>query len=200
MAIKKGKTAKKEVQLPDSLDGILKRGFTASVLEKRFKEDAKGARSEAYEFLDQKKEGFDIDKHIDGSSLRTEYGRVTIVSKPTIDIDRDGLIELVKDGKVTIETLLNIASFPSKDLKTALGDKVFGEVSTIEDKEHLQLSANAEFKSLINDEFGDEKKIDIVKELKKTDKPKKKISSLDKIRQAKSKKKADSDLEDILSG
>lgn len=202
MAIKK-KSEKKEVGLPQALDKIFEKAFTASILEKKFKEEASEGRAEAYSFLDEKREGFDVDKILVSSSFTTRFGRVTIANRASNEIDRDKLIELVESGKVTVATLLNIATFGADKLKTALGEKDFAQVAKVsEGRQSLALYPSSEFRSVVEGAF--EEKTETT-ETKVEVKVEKTVSSLEKIRAAKKSSKTEvadteKDLEDILNG
>ncbi len=207
MAIKK-KQAKAETALPEALRGLLQKGFTASVLEKQFKAEAGSARSDIKEYLEAEKDGFVAADHLQGSSLYTEFGKLTISDNSRYDIDKDKLQELVESGKITLTSLLGACRFNNTDLKKVVGETAFAEIAEKTEGEKLAFGASPEFKESILGAFEASGWTPAKEEEPAPKKPAKKKaekkSSVEKIRAAKKKaqksKDAKGDLEDILNG
>ena len=145
MAIKRAKTKKSDVeQLPEKLDGLLRDGFTCSVLQKKFEEDGKEIRGEVVTYLESNTDGFEVEV---SKSFKTEYGAVNFKQRQNFEVDKDALIELVNSGKITIETLVHLGSFAGAKLKEA-GCGV--AVSDGDPTEYLELRPNKEFKEKVD--------------------------------------------------
>jgi hypothetical protein len=210
MPVKPKKQSKAdERELPKKLDGTLEAAFTCSVLEKKLKDDGKVLRDQIKTYLKDNEDGFDITQN---ESFKTEYGSVRLEEyNSKVEIDKDKLIELVEAGKITIETLIHQASFKA-ELKQAVGEKVYDDLTTIIKGEKLVLKANSEFKSKIATSF--DGLTDQVTPLPETPVPKvnpkvkpttaknsrDKIAALKKNKKKKKKKKksTDDDLDSIL--
>jgi len=207
MAIKR-KKEEKTLQIPEVLDDMLLAGFTSSCLEKHYKEMGSGARKGIKEYLETNTDGFEISL---SESWKCDYGSVNLKIRKSYDIDTDGIIEKVNEGKVTIETLLAVAKFSAADLaKLGLGDLC---TEKPDPTEFIELRANAEFKEKVESRFN---KVEVArfdeiieskpvkKEVKKIAKKAPKESPEEKIAKAmakvKSKKSPESDLEQILGG
>lgn len=204
--IKKKEEKNKDFQIPKTLDNLLQGGFTATVLEKKYKEVGKEFRGDIFGYLQKNQDGFVVEQ---STGFKTEYGSVTVKLRKNYDVDKDKLIEKVKSGDITIETLINLASFNVEKLKPVIGS----DSSIISEKdptEFLELRANADFKSMIDNKFDfkierpEKPKAEIPKPKaeKKADPKADPKASLEKIKAAKAKmaKKdnADADLDSIL--
>ena len=147
MAIKRSKSKKEDVSLPQKLDELLLNGFTCSVLEKKFKEDGKEFREGVVGYLETNDDGFEIEV---SKSFATPYGKANLKTRANFDVDKDKLIELVNSGAVTIETLIHLGSFAGKKLQDAgLSDAVSEGDAT----EFLELRASSEFKDRVDREW-----------------------------------------------
>lgn len=214
MAIKLKKSQDK-AQLPAKLDKLLLQGFSFQQISAKYKEAFDSTKEEIEAYLEKNDDGFDLEE----KTFKCDQGSVTYVERTSYDYDKDAIIELVNEGKVTIETLLSLATFPAEKLKVALGETNFSKVSTEKTSTYLTLKASAEFKEDCDKKFEDilpkkEKEQEEVKETKEAKKeepkkaPKKDVSeAVRKAREAKylveksdttSKKSIDEDLAEIL--
>ena len=183
MAIKRSKSKEDKKQLPNELDELLIKGFTCAVLHKRFEADGKIYRKEVVDYLENNDDGFEVEV---SKSFKTEYGSVNFKQRSNEKGDPEKLIELFHEGKLTIETLVNLGTFSAAKLRTAgLGAAIIESDPT----EYLELRASTEFKNKINDEFDApniSKEIEVIEEKPKK-KAKKKVSKKDSEKRAKAK-------------
>jgi hypothetical protein len=146
MAINRSKDKPEALSIPEKLRRMLKGGFTASVMEKKYKELGKGLRSDIKNYLESNDDDFTVDA---SKSWKCEFGSVNVKVRKNFDIDNDGLLAKVKAGKVTVETLLSIAKFSATDLtKMGLDDCC----TETDPTEFLELRPNAEFKESFESE------------------------------------------------
>ena len=140
MAINRSKDKPEALSIPEKLRRLLKGGFTASIMEKKYKTLGKDLRSDIKTYLETNDDDFTVDA---SKSWKCEFGSVNVKVRKNFDIDSDGLLKKLKAGKVTVETLLSIAKFSATDLtKMGLDDCC----TETDPTEFLELRPNAEFK------------------------------------------------------
>jgi len=140
MAINRKTDKAESLSIPEKLRRMLKGGFTASVMAKKYTELGKALRVDIKSYLETNDDDFSVDA---SKSWKCEFGSVNVKVRKNFDIDNDGLLEKLKAGKVTVETLLSIAKFSATDLtKMGLEDCC----TETEPTEFLELKPNAEFK------------------------------------------------------
>ncbi|NBW99075.1 hypothetical protein EBR03_05840 [bacterium] len=80
--------------------------------------------------------------------MPTNYGLITYKKRDGDKVDTDALVKLVKDGVITIESLVGMGSFSASKIKESLpksaADKV---IQSGEPVLYLELRANQEFKN-----------------------------------------------------
>lgn len=205
MAINRGNKDKAKT-IPDQLSDILLRAFTDQALSQRYEVMFKDDKKEILDYAEHNKDGFEMDK---GVGFKCEQGAVIFTERANWKYDVDKIIELVDSGHVTIATILNACNFSAEKLKTAIGEKQFGELASNEPTEYLTLKANSEFKGKVEEQFAavlPKVKVEVSKVEVILEKPKakaKKTDSLSKAKAAAAKaktkiKSADADLADIL--
>lgn len=149
MAIKRTKTpeaAKKS--LPEKLALFCNKAFTFDAFAKFFEAQAKEGKDGIKAYLESNADGFELDLTV-AKSFDCEEGKVTFATRKRFDYDADKLIDLIKNGTVNIETVINcISTFKDKDLQTALGSK-FDLIATEGYTEFLQLKATEAFKAKV---------------------------------------------------
>jgi len=195
MAIKRNKKSDSGPSIPEALDNLLLGGFTATCLEKKYKEAGKEFRTEIVQYLDKNEDGFEIEI---SKSFKTEYGSVNMKSRKTYDVDSEAILEALKAGVVTAESLLAIAKFSATDLeKIGLGHCA----TEGEPTEFLELRASSDFKAKVDESFEAGPSPSKPKPAPKKAAPKKEkaLSSTEKLKKARSKSKSVSaDLDSIL--
>lgn len=130
-----------ETVLPATLDGIVKAGMEACVLEKEYKATASEKRSEFKAYITKNNDGFDLTE----KTLNTEYGNVTYVERKGYSYDLDKVQELIESGTIALTSLLQCCSFRAKDLEVALGSN-FKDVSELNKTEAIAFKPSNEFK------------------------------------------------------
>ncbi len=169
MAIKLKKQDDK-TRLPAKLDKLLLQGFSFQAIASKYEEAFKSTKGEIEDYLDSNDDGFDLTE----KTFKCDQGSVTYVERTSYDWDKDAIIEMVNSGKVTLETLIGLASFPAEKLKVALGETNFKAVSTEKTSTYLTLKANADFKEECDRKFSDilPKEVEAVKEVEVAPEPK----------------------------
>lgn len=171
---------KTKKQIPGPINEALKEAFTYQQIYKGYEGAFKEAKEEALALIEDPKSEFECDL---GKGFEHECGKVIAQAYPKKNIDKDVLLDLIDDGQVTIASILEAANFSVEKLKTALGERNFDKVVTIEDgKLGLTLRANAEFKA----------KVDETIDLKRPKKSKAKSASKKPAKSASKKKSAKS--------
>jgi hypothetical protein len=150
MAIKLKKQDDK-TRLPAKLDKLLLQGFSFQAIAAKYEDAFKSTKGEIEDYLESNDDGFDLTE----KTFKCDQGSVTYVERTSYDYDRDAIIEMVNSGKVTLETLIGLASFPAEKLKVALGETNFKAVSTEKTSTYLTLKANADFKEECDRKFAD---------------------------------------------
>jgi hypothetical protein len=217
MGVKRAKKESSTVQLPEVLNELVVNGMTASCLEKKYKEEGSGFRKDIVSYLESNDDGFDIEL---SKAIKTEHGNLTFKKRTSFDIDKDALIELVNDGTLTIETIINMAKFDAKQLTSVVGESKFKEISEEKTTEYLELRPSPDFKESVEDAFNNTAPVKEAPKAPKKVKPKKPeatvdvslkeddvSSSLERLKKAKKttkkkatkKKSADADLDAILA-
>lgn len=208
MAINREKE-KSGTGLPSRLADMLLRGFTFQALRDQYDSAFTDTKGEVKGYLEKNDDDFNVDM---GKGFKCDQGSVCYKSTTRYDIDKDKLTELVKSGKVTIETIMSIANFGADNLKKALGEAAFSTLATPKTSESLAFTATPDFKASVADKFGgmtDPEPVDVKKELKaipEEAKPEKKESAKDSVARikaaskgkAKATKEADDELDAIL--
>jgi hypothetical protein len=150
MAIKLKKEQEKN-SLPAKLSSLLLQGFSFQQISAKYEEAFKATKDEVEGYLESNDDGFDLVE----KTFKCDQGSVTYVERTSYDYDKDAIIEMVNSGKVTLETLIGLASFPAEKLKVALGETNFKAVSTEKTSTYLTLKASAEFKEECDRKFTD---------------------------------------------
>lgn len=150
MAIKLKKQDDK-TRLPVKLDKLLLQGFSFQAIAAKYEDAFKSTKGEIEDYLESNDDGFDLVE----KTFKCDQGSVTYVERTSYDYNKDAIIELVNSGKVTLETLIGLATFPAEKLKVALGETNFKSVSTEKTSTYLTLKANADFKEECDRKFAD---------------------------------------------
>jgi hypothetical protein len=150
MAIKLKKEQDKN-QLPAKLDKLLLQGFSFQQIAAKYEEAFKTTKGEIEEYLESNDDGFDLTE----KTIKCDQGSVTYVERTSYDYDKDAIVELVKSGAVTLETLIGLATFPAEKMKVALGESNFKSVATEKTSTYLTLKASADFKEECDRKFAD---------------------------------------------
>ena len=150
MAIKLKKEQEKN-SLPAKLSSLLLQGFSFQQISAKYEEAFKSTKEEIEGYLESNDDGFDLTE----KTFKCDQGSVTYVERTSYDYDKDAIIEMVNSGKVTLETLIGLASFPAEKLKVALGETNFKAVATEKSSTYLTLKASAEFKEECDRKFAD---------------------------------------------
>lgn len=126
MAIKaKGTVA--EIQLPEELNELLKKGFTEQQLKSHYEDMFKETKEIALKLVEASSE---VTLEV-GTALKSKFGSINIVETNRPSIDKDKLIELVESGKVSIVDVLQcVSTFKNDDLEKAISTKLFSEIAT----------------------------------------------------------------------
>jgi len=150
MAIKLKKSQEKP-SLPAKLDKLLLQGFSFQQISAKYKDAFDATKEEIESYLESNDDGFDLEE----KTFKCDQGSVTYVERTSYEYDKDQIVELVKSGAVTLETLIGLATFSAEKLKVALGETNFSKVSTEKTSTYLTLKASAEFKEECDRKFED---------------------------------------------
>jgi len=108
-------------------------------------------KKELETYLQENTDGIDI-KTSEG--VPTNYGLITYKSMSADKVDTDALVQLVKDGVITIESLVALATFSTTKLKESLPKSSLDKVIIPNDpKLYLEFRANSDFKAKCLDAF-----------------------------------------------
>jgi len=194
MAINRNKDEKKSI--PTRLGEMLLKAFTLQSVIDVYDEAYKASRGDVVKYLESNTDGFEIGMG-KGESVECEHGKFGYQQRSNWSYDKDRIIELVKSGALSVETLVNLASFPAEKLKTAIGEKEFNALATNKPTESLVLTATSEFKEGVREKFDGLVSVTVPTEekaVKKAEKPKA------EPKKKASKKSAEDDLDAILKG
>jgi hypothetical protein len=136
--------------LPEKLEGLLLKGFSFQAIRDNYEDAFKAVKSEVVQYLEKNDDGFDADL---GKGFKCDQGTVIYQARANWNFDKDKIIELVKTGKMTIETLVNLASFNAEKLKTAIGEPTFNAIATNAPTESLTFRGSSEFKAECAEKF-----------------------------------------------
>lgn len=149
MAIKIKKADQDKPSLPAKLDKLLVQAFSFQQISSKYEDAFKETKKEVEIYLDKNDDGFDLEE----KTFKCDQGSVTYAERTSYDYDKDAIIELVNSGKVTLETLIGLATFSAEKLKVALGDTNFKKVSTEKTTNYLTLKASSDFKEECDRKF-----------------------------------------------
>lgn len=149
MAINRGPKQKTET-IPATLENLLMQGFTFQAVREKYGDAFDEIKVKVTNYLEHNTDGFEVDM---GKGFKCEQGTVIYAARNTWEMNKDKLVTLVRDGKVTIETLINLASFNAEKLKAAIGDADFEKIATNKQTEYLTFKANPEFKESVSEKF-----------------------------------------------
>ena len=149
MAIKR-KTDVGTNALPKKLEGLLLKGFSFQAIRDNYEDAFKAVKGDVVSYLNSNPDGFDADL---GKGFKCDQGTVIYQARANWNFDKDKIIELVKSGKITMETLVNLASFNAEKLKTAIGEPTFNSLATNAPTESLTFRGSSEFKAECAEKF-----------------------------------------------
>ena len=173
--------------LPAKLTDLLLKGFTLQAVRDNYADAYDASRKDITGYLEHNTDGFEVNL---SEGFPCDQGMVIYQSRSNWSYDKDQIIELVKTGKLTVETLISVASFNAEKLKTAIGDTPFNALATNKPTESLTLRATAEFKESVAEKMPGLVPTKAEKLEEPKAEPKKKAS----------KKSAEDDLDAILKG
>lgn len=151
MAIKK-KTDKQSVELPEAFDKLLLKGFTEQFLSAKYEEIFKETKAEVLDYID-KSEDVEITQ---GEGFKCEYGSIILSERSNYKYDKDKLAELVKDGTITVDQLLQcVSTFKAEELEKTLSTSVFKEVAEKSASQTFTFKATGDFKAKCEENFNE---------------------------------------------
>lgn len=204
MAIKK-KEEKTPIQIPENIDKLLLKGFTEQFLRDKYGDMFDDTKKEVLSLIKDSEE-LEITQ---GEGFKCNQGSIIISERTSYKYDKDAIAELVENGTVTVQQLLEcVSTFKNEDLIKTLSQKVFDKLATKNVSETFTFKATPDFKQKCEDQFSDsevEKKE--VEPETKPEKPKK----TEKVSKAKevaanalaaklNPKSIDDDIDAILNG
>ena len=212
MAIKGKKPSASVPALPQKLSSLLFKAFSFQQLKDAFEGAFKDEKKLIEAYLESNSDGFDVEV---SKGFKCAEGQVIYAERANKAIDKDALIDLVKKGTLTIESVIAMGAFSATNLEKSLSSSDLAKVVTDgEPTRYLTLKANSEFKNKSQESFQDivtsHGGVDVVEELEEATTPKaapkKELSSIEKAKaaaaKAKSKavksKEAEDELADIL--
>lgn len=148
MAIKR-KTDKAEAGVPAKLNALVLEAATYAVVSKQYEEAAKEVKTGIVEYLEKNDDGFTCEM---GKGFRTDSALVVMKTTTRWDVDRAALKALIDDGEITIDTILNIATFAGEKLKDCLGSR-FETICTAKTSDSLAITPTPEFKATTAEQF-----------------------------------------------
>ena len=151
MAIRKGAKESK-ASLPTQLENLLLEGFSLQAARDIYDDVFKATKGQITHYLEHNEDGFSCDM---GKGFHCEQGTVIFQSRSNYSFDKDKILELVESGKLSLATVINLASFNAEKLKTAIGATEFENLATNKPTEYLTMKANAEFKASVEEKFAD---------------------------------------------
>lgn len=155
MAIKRKDDQKKTQELPEKFSALCLKSFSLQAIAKRYEDQFKESKGELVEYLETNEDGMDVDL---GKGIKCDQGMIIYTTRNNYKINTDLIIEMIKDGAVSLETILGLATLNAEKLKVAIGETAFNVVATNAPTESLTLRASAEFKALCEDKFIQESK------------------------------------------
>lgn len=206
MAIKRTKEASGGSMLPERLESLLYQGFSFQAVSKKYEEIFKSVKGKVVNYLENNDDGFECEM---SKGFKCDQGTVIYKIRSNYNYDADKILAMIEDGTLSLATVINMAKFDAKAMKSALGEKKFNDVATNNPTESLTLSGSAEWKATCDEKFSDlsalvpsADPVDVEAELGEDA-----SDSLAKAKAAKSKKKtkgkkksADDELDSILKG
>lgn len=151
MAIRRTKE-KESTNLPDRLAKLLEKGFTEQFMSSKFEELFKETKKDVVGYLESNEDGFDADL---GKGFKCEQGTVIYTSRTNVSVDKDKLVQLVEEGKLSVGQLIAcISTFKNEDLEKSLSTPVFNEVAKKSSSESLTFRGSAEFKAEMEEKLG----------------------------------------------
>lgn len=145
MAIKRKKHEDVGPDLPADFLQLTKRAFTLQTIAGEYEEAFKSDKAEIAKYLEETDE-IDVELSV---GLKTPEGLVCMKKRDNYKIDTDALAEMIKDGTISLETILSIATINPPKLKACLGEKKFNSIAEHSETEYLALTAAPEFKAQI---------------------------------------------------
>lgn len=147
------KTKNTAPTLPLELKQELDQAFRYNTIAKQYQDLADASRKNVQAYLETA-EDLSIEA---GKGFSHPHGTVIYSTRENYRVDPDQLIELVKNGTLSIESIVNLA-FPEgkvarvEPLKIALGSK-FDALATVTTTNYITLRPTGDFKSSIVTEF-----------------------------------------------
>lgn len=204
MAINRNKKPDDKPQLPEKLEELLIQGFSLQAARDMFGDAFKDVGKSVTDYFEHNTDGFSVDV---GKGVKCEQGSVIYQSRNNFKFDVDEIVKLIAAKKVTLETVLNCASFSAEKMKTAIGSD-FDRIATNTPTEFITFKATSEFKKSAQDKFSEflpELKSEEVVEVKPVKPAKAEKSDAQRAKEIAAKvkkpvavKSAEDDLADIL--
>ena len=144
MAIKRSGD-KSETSVPAILQGFCLPAFLTSAMGKIAEVVCKGWKGKIEEYVKSNNDGFEMDLSKE-KSFKTPFGRVTWSEKRRVSYNVDAVIDCIKKGAVTLETVLNSVNFTDKAMQTALGSN-YAKCVTEEKYDSLALYTSEEIQA-----------------------------------------------------
>lgn len=197
MAIKK-RTQDDKRMVPNHMRQKAELAFTCQQFADLSKKQYEVQRDELMAELNA--EGFEI---AIGEAIHCDQGKISITETNSYTVDKDKLIDMVKSGKMTLETLIHMANIPVTPLKTALSESDYKDIVSVSQTPSMRLTADASFKEKVAENFVQifsvEPKAEKAVEKPKADKPEKVVKpKAEKPKAVKKEKSAEEELAEIL--
>jgi hypothetical protein len=151
MAIKK-KTDKQSVELPAEFDSLVLKAFTEQFLSAKYDDLFKESKAEVLGYI-EKSDDIEI---TEGEGFKTEYGSIILSSRSNYKYDKDKLAELVNDGTITVDQLLQcVSTFKAEELEKTLSTTVFNSVAEKSASQTFTFKATGDFKAKCEENFSE---------------------------------------------
>lgn len=147
MAIKR-KSEVSGPSVPAKLNALVQEAATYAVLSKQYEDAAKDVKTGLVAYLESNDDGFTCEL---GKGFRTDCALVVMKTTTRYDVDRAALKALIDAGDITVDTILNIATFAGEKLKDCLGTR-FSDICTPKTSESLAITPTPEFKAKVAEE------------------------------------------------
>jgi hypothetical protein len=139
-------------KIPEKLNTLALKAFSHQQMSELFNKSFKESKKEIENYLKNNDDEFDCTA---GKGVTTDHGMIIYSEREEQEIDKDALIELVKNGIISVEILVSAGNFPAGKISEILPSKYIEKIikNTGEKSISITMRANPEFKSFIEEKF-----------------------------------------------
>ena len=145
MAIIK-KTKSEGPTIPQTLAALVERAARFQTISGLYEDGFRAVKERIVAYLSENPDGFSVEM---SKGVKTEVATIIYQSRENWSINTDMIVDMVKTGALSLETVLNIAKIDAKKLRDCVGNEKFATLATSSSTEYLTVKPIPAFKAQI---------------------------------------------------